>query len=70
MYLRIVLIYDAGMFTDPRPPKPPSPAPGSTTARHIDSATLLGPRGEVFIVHRQQVYRLRVTALGKLILTK
>jgi hemin uptake protein HemP len=39
-------------------------------ARRIDSATLLGPRGEVFIVHRQQVYRLRVTSLGKLILTK
>ncbi|MEO6276572.1 hemin uptake protein HemP [Roseateles sp.] len=43
---------------------------GASQPRHIDSATLLGPRGEVHIVHRQQVYRLRVTSLGKLILTK
>ncbi|RZJ12025.1 MAG: hemin uptake protein HemP [Rubrivivax sp.] len=50
-------------------PKPASPH-DAERARHIDSTTLLGPRGEVFIVHRQQVYRLRVTSLGKLILTK
>lgn len=50
------------MLTDPTPP--------GTPARRIDSATLLGPRGEVFIVHQGQVYRLRVTAQGKLILTK
>ncbi|MFG6455423.1 hemin uptake protein HemP [Roseateles sp. BYS96W] len=36
----------------------------------IDSAALLGPQGEVVIVHQQQLYRLRVTSLGKLILTK
>lgn len=49
----------------------PTPQPsGPAQPRHIDSATLLGPRGEVFIVHQQQVYRLRVTAQGKLILTK
>ncbi len=36
----------------------------------IDSAALLGPQGEVHIVHQQQIYRLRVTSLGKLILTK
>ena len=41
-----------------------------TPQSQIDSATLLGPKGEVFIVHQQQVYRLRVTAQGKLILTK
>ena len=56
-------------------PDPPAHGPavtaqGAGPARHIDSATLLGPRGEVFIVHHQQVYRLRVTAQGKLILTK
>lgn len=55
-------------------PAPPAPAPaaacGTAPRRLIDSATLLGPRGEVFIEHRQQVYRLRVTSLGKLILTK
>ena len=43
------------------------PAPGQ---RSIDSATLLGPGGELFIHHQQQVYRLRLTAQGKLILTK
>lgn len=62
------------MLADSHPPKPSAQ---STTAmlslgqvRHVDSATLLGPKGEVFIVHQQQVYRLRVTAQGKLILTK
>ena len=55
-----------------QPPAPTLPAlpQGVAQARRIDSATLLGPRGEVFIVHQQQVYRLRVTSLGKLILTK
>jgi len=56
------------------PPKPlaapPALTPSLGQARHIDSAALLGPRGEVLIVHQQQVYRLRVTSLGKLILTK
>lgn len=47
---------------------PAAPAPGE--ARRVDSASLLGPRGEVLILHRDQVYRLRVTAQGKLILTK
>ncbi len=53
-------------------PQPPACASAAAAgaARQIDSATLLGPRGEVFIVHQQQVYRLRVTSLGKLILTK
>lgn len=62
------------MLTDSRPPqpaaRPPAAPPGVGQARQIDSATLLGPRGEVFIVHHEQVYRLRVTAQGKLILTK
>lgn len=44
-----------------------APTPGS---RSIDSATLLGPGGELFIQHREQVYRLRLTSQGKLILTK
>ena len=54
------------MLSSPQPPRPPAPA----TARQIDSAALLGPRGEVFIAHGQQLYGLRVTAQGKLILTK
>jgi hemin uptake protein HemP len=59
------------MLADSPPPKPPAwPATVATPPRRIDSATLLGPKGELFIVHQQQVYRLRVTSLGKLILTK
>lgn len=58
----------------PQPPKPPAVQPalplGAGQTRRIDSTTLLGSKDEVFIVHRQQVYRLRVTAHGKLILTK
>ena len=74
--------YSAGMLADPNPPKPPAASPalsqsagqgsgqGVGQTRRIDSAALLGPRGEVLIAHGQQVYRLRVTSLGKLILTK
>jgi hemin uptake protein HemP len=62
------------MLADPQSPQPPArPTPaaqGVGEARRIDSATLLGKRGEVLIVHHEQVYRLRVTSLGKLILTK
>ena len=64
------------MLADHNPPKPLAAPPalsqglGPGQARHIDSATLLGPQGEVLILHQQQVYRLRVTSLGKLILTK
>ena len=52
------------------PPTPLAASPAANQPRHLDSATLLGPKGEVFIVHHQQVYRLRMTAQGKLILTK
>jgi hemin uptake protein HemP len=60
------------MLVDSHSPSVPKSAvsTGAERVRHIDSTTLLGPRGEVFIVHREQVYRLRVTSLGKLILTK
>lgn len=57
------------MPADTFPPKP-APTPAKNPVRQIDSASLLGPRGELFIVHQQQLYRLRVTAQGKLILTK
>jgi hemin uptake protein HemP len=65
------------MFGDTLPPKtaltPPAPRAAAAPAarpRSIDSATLLGPGGELLIHHQQQVYRLRQTAQGKLILTK
>ena len=64
------------MFAAPTPPKPPAvtAAAGLQAARQnvrqVDSSALLGPGGELFIVHHDQVYRLRITAQGKLILTK
>lgn len=58
------------MLVDHHPRLPAAPAPSADVPRRIDSAALLGPAGEVLIHHQQQVYRLRVTSLGKLILTK
>jgi hemin uptake protein HemP len=39
-------------------------------ARRWHSAQLFGERREIDIEHRGVVYRLRITSLGKLILTK
>lgn len=70
--------YSEGMLND-LPPQPPTQSAAARSARaatpaagdrRIDSATLLGPGGELFIDHQQQVYRLRITSQGKLILTK
>ena len=53
---------------------PPSqPAPGTdriAPAKEIDVASLIGAGREVVLLHRGERYRLRVTASGKLILTK
>ncbi|WP_191084022.1 hemin uptake protein HemP [Roseococcus microcysteis] len=43
---------------------PPPPAP------RIDSQSLLRGQVEVEIIHGQEIYRLRHTRAGKLILTK
>ena len=53
---------DAAAFDAPPSPEPPP--------RRIDSKTLLGAAQEVEINHVGQIYRLRRTSLGKLILTK
>jgi hemin uptake protein HemP len=45
-------------------------APPGAPLRRIDSRELLGAGQEVEISHTGQIYRLRLTALGKLILTK
>jgi hemin uptake protein HemP len=45
---------------------PPTPAP----RRVLRSDELLGSHKEIEILHGSQCYRLRVTSLGKLILTK
>jgi hemin uptake protein HemP len=41
-----------------------------TLAKEIDVASLVGSGREVVLVHRCERYRLRITANGKLILTK
>lgn len=37
--------------------------------RRVESEQLLGPRGELVILHKGREYRLRLTRNGKLILT-
>lgn len=37
--------------------------------KKVSSASLLGPKGELVIVHNGREYRLRLTQNGKLILT-
>lgn len=59
-------------------PKPSAiaDAPGAASAgaaadvRQFDSQALLGLMREALILHRGEVYRLRQTRAGKLILTK
>jgi hemin uptake protein HemP len=51
--------------------RPATPAAGPAAPRRIASQELFaGDAVEVEIEHQQQIYRLRRTALGKLILTK
>ncbi|MDZ7855805.1 hemin uptake protein HemP [Sphaerotilus sp.] len=47
----------------------PAPSPASDTPR-LSSAQLFGQGSEVHIEHGDALYRLRITSLGKLILTK
>jgi hemin uptake protein HemP len=45
-------------------------APRAAAPRRVASSDLFGSAVEIEIEHQQQVYRLRRTSLGKLILTK
>jgi hemin uptake protein HemP len=59
------------MTPRPLPPRAAPPAGGEAApSRRLYSRDLLGSGKEVEIVHGSQCYRLRLTALGKLILTK
>lgn len=53
-------------------PLPPPEEKGDRTSneKEIDVASLIGTAREVVLLHRGERYRLRVTANGKLILTK
>jgi hemin uptake protein HemP len=50
--------------------RPDAPLAPEQPPRRIDSKTLLGAAQEIEINHVGQIYRLRRTTLGKLILTK
>lgn len=54
----------------PLVPLAPLAAPQQAGTRRWSSSALLGEAKEVEIEHEGMVYRLRQTALGKLILTK
>lgn len=56
--------------SSPAPHAPPPPAREAAAPPHWDSQTLLGAQREAVIEHRGEHYRLRLTAAGKLILTK
>lgn len=47
-----------------------NPEADNPARKRISSAVLLGSEREIEIQHGAQLYRLRLTALGKLILTK
>lgn len=47
-----------------------SPSAPTGHIRRLNSAELLGSAQEIEIKHGDAVYRMRLTALGKLILTK
>jgi hemin uptake protein HemP len=57
------------MQRDATSPQRNTPTPVARL-RRINSRELLGAAQEVEISHTGQIYRLRLTALGKLILTK
>ncbi len=54
----------------PEPRAPQTPAREAVALPRWDSQMLLGAQREALIEHRGEHYRLRLTAAGKLILTK
>lgn len=60
----------ASQVSDPHPTTPKQPAPKLPPREAWQSEELLGERTEVLILHNNEVYRLRRTRQGKLILHK
>jgi hemin uptake protein HemP len=56
-------VHNPSRASDPKTTSVPS-------TKEIEVATLIGTEREVVLIHRGERYRLRVTANGKLILTK
>lgn len=52
------------------PPAPDAKGEKPAPAKEIDVVALVGSGREVVLLHRGERYRLRITANGKLILTK
>lgn len=50
-------------------PKPASPPPAPAT-RRLEAASLFGAAREIELLHQGELYRLRITRNGRLILTK
>jgi hemin uptake protein HemP len=62
---------DAPDSSPPQDPKPGlAPASGDSVLPVVRSDDLLKGRREILIAHCEEVYRLRLTRNGKLILTK
>ncbi len=47
-----------------------APPGGRVPVRRLDSSVLLAGSAEIEIEHGESIYRLRLTSMGKLILTK
>ena len=58
------------MNHQPRVVRAAEPESARRSALVVDSVTLMGGRRELIIRHGEDIYRLRVTASNKLILTK
>lgn len=54
----------------PLPHRPTVSPQAAAAPRVLASVELFGPENEVHILHEGQLYRLRITRQGKLILTK
>jgi hemin uptake protein HemP len=60
-----------GPSPDDAPKPTPEPIPAGPEARLIyRSSDLMAGRREIFIEHGRDLYRLRITSQGRLILTK
>ncbi|WP_431301658.1 hemin uptake protein HemP [Sediminicoccus sp. BL-A-41-H5] len=55
---------------DPTPFRPPRPPGAPPRRRSLDAEVLFRDGPEIEIHHREEIYRLRLTRGGKLILTK
>ena len=65
----LLLIININLYGPPRMPSEIPPLSGQQAILRLSSRELLRGRAEIEIVHGGRLYRLRITASGKLILT-